>query len=67
MFFHIFIDLFELVFVLQTNQEHLILDVVCELVLHIETLKVIVEHLLQLVSKLFFPDPWKPDLGQRSV
>ncbi len=57
MFFHIFIDLFELVFVLQTNQEHLILDVVCELVLHIETLKVIVEHLLQLVSKLFFPDP----------
>lgn len=57
MFFHIFIDLFELIFVLQTNQEHLILDVVCEFVLHIKTLKVIVEHLLQLVSKLFFPDP----------
>lgn len=46
MFFHILVDLFELIFVLQTDQEHLVLDIVCELVLHVEALKVIVKHLL---------------------
>lgn len=63
-FLHIFIDLFKLVLVIELYQQHLILYIVCELILHIEILKIVVEYLLKPLSQLLLSNTRKTYLRQ---